>query len=299
MNLLNYVKFFSQILLKECDNDLEKLFNYINKGIIKKSYFIGTIKPLTLEQILKFLKEKYNQSISEKAILKFDVDSDGVISYEDMKSVLKRFNVTNFFKYNNKVSNPQIQFFTKENLSEDKNKSIILSLYNYMKAKNLTDIKDQFFNFLDYYKNGMVDLNTFISRLTNPENNYRLNYLCQNNNKKENEILEEFKLYCQKNKDFSDTEIYKILDKDCDGIINYSDFENFVINILKIPQEEFNKENIERVMMTLSLSKNLQIGLNDIREFIENSNKQNDHMNLKQVFKITSSQNLSEVMDLI
>ena len=318
----------SQILLKECDNDLEKLFNYINKGIIKKSYFIGTIKPLTLEQILKFLKEKYNQSISEKAILKFDVDSDGVISYEDMKSVLKRFNVTNFFKYNNKVSNPQIQFFTKENLSEDKNKSIILSLYNYMKAKNLTEIglfkkldkdgdgfisnvelneglddivklnsniKDQFFNFLDYYKNGMVDLNTFISRLTNPENNYRLNYLCQNNNKKENEILEEFKLYCQKNKDFSDTEIYKILDKDCDGIINYSDFENFVINILKIPQEEFNKENIERVMMTLSLSKNLQIGLNDIREFIENSNKQNDHMNLKQVFKITSSQNLSEL----
>ena len=318
----------SQVLMKECNNDLEILFNYISKGIIKKPYFISSIKPLTLNQISKFLKEKYNQNISEKAILKLDVDSDGLISYEDMKSILKRYNVTNFFKYYNKISNPQINFFSKENLSEDKIKSIIKTLYNYIEKKNLNEIglfkkldkngdgfisnvefneeldnivklnsniKDQFFNYLDYYKNGMVDLPTFISRLTNPENNCRFNYLCQNNNKIENQILEEFKLYCQKNKELSDTEIYKVMDKDSDGIINYSDFEYFVINILKILKEEFKKENIERVMMTLSLSKNMQIGLNDIREFINNSNGQLDHMNLKQVFKITSSQNLSEL----
>ena len=317
----------SKILVNECDNDLEKLYYYISKGKIKKPSYINKIKPLTLEQISKFLKEKYNKNISEKAILKFDVDADGEISYEDMKSILKRYNLTNFFKFNNKVSNPQINFFSQENLPDVKIKSIIKNLYNYMKMKNITEIglfkkldkngdgfisnvelneglddiiklnsniKDQFFNFLDYYHLGMVDLSTFISRLTNSENNQRFNYLCQNNNKIENLILEEFQKYCRKYKEYSDTEIYKVIDKDCDGIINYSDFKNFVINILKIPKDDIYKENLERVMMTLSLSKNIQIGINDIREFINISNGQND-MNLKQVFKITSNQNLSEL----
>jgi Ca2+-binding EF-hand superfamily protein len=126
--------------MKDCNNDLEILFNYISKGIIKKPYFISSIKPLTLNQISKFLKEKYNQNISEKAILKLDVDSDGLISYEDMKSILKRYNVTNFFKYYNKISNPQINFFSKENLSDDKIKSIIKTLYNYIETKNLNEI---------------------------------------------------------------------------------------------------------------------------------------------------------------
>ena len=267
----------SKILVNECDNDLEKLYYYISKGKIKKPSYINKIKPLTLEQISKFLKEKYNKNISEKAILKFDVDADGEISYEDMKSILKRYNLTNFFKFNNKVSNPQINFFSQENLPDVKIKSIIKNLYNYMKMKNITEIglfkkldkngdgfisnvelneglddiiklnsniKDQFFNFLDYYHLGMVDLSTFISRLTNAENNQRFNYLCQNNNKIENQILEEFKKYCRKNKEYSDTEIYKVIDKDCDGIINYSDFKNFVINILKIPKDDIYKENL-------------------------------------------------------
>ena len=319
----------SQALMNECDNDIEKLMLYISQGTIQKPPLLTYIKPLTLEVLSKFLKEKCNcQNISDKAILKLDVDSDGLISYEDMKSILKRFKVTGFFKYTNEVSNPQINFYTKENLPEDKIKSIIKNLLNYMKSKNINeralfkkldkngdgfisnvefneeidhilklspDIKDQFFNYLDYYHNGMVDLSTFISRLTNIENDHKLNFLSLNTNTVENQILEEFKLFCQKHKDFSDTEIFEILDKDSDGVVNESDFENFVVNILLIPNEEFNKYNLERVMMTLSLSKNLHIGINDIREFINISNGQKDHMNLKQVFKITSNQNLSEL----
>ena len=206
--------------------------NYISKGINKKPSLLSKIIPLTLEQISKFLKEKYNIKISDKVILKLDVDSDGLISYEDMKSILKRYEVTGFFKYTNEASNPQINFYSKENLPEDKIKSIIKNLSNYMKLKNISeiglfkkldkngdgfisnvefneeldniiklnpDIKDQFFNFLDYYHNGMVDLSTFISRLTNMENDYKLNYLSRNNNIIENRILEEFKLFCQNN----------------------------------------------------------------------------------------------------
>ena len=322
-------KILSNILTEECDNDFEKLMLYISNGIIQKPHSLNIAKPLTLEMISKFLKEKYNcQNISEKVILKLDVDSDGLVSYEDMKSVLKRYLVTGFFKYTNDASNPQINFYTKENLSEDKIKSIIKNLFDYMKIKNINeiglfkkldkngdgfisniefneeidniiklskDIKDQFFNFLDYYHNGMIDLTTFVSRLTNMENNTKFNFLSLNNNTVENHILEEFKLFCQKHKDFSDTEIFQIMDKDSDGIINYNDFEYFVINILRIPREEFNRPNLERVMMTLSLSKNMQIGINDIIEFFNISNGQNVHMNLKQVFKVTANQNLSDL----
>ena len=114
-----------------------------------------------------------------------------------MKSIIKRYLVTGFFKYANGASKPQINFYTKENLSEMKIKSIIKSLSNYMKINNINerglfnkldkncdgfisniefneemdnilklspDIKDQFFNYLDYYHNGMINLSTFISR---------------------------------------------------------------------------------------------------------------------------------------
>ena len=131
---------FSQILINECDNDIEKLMIYISQGIIQKPPSLIYIKPLTLEMFSKFLKEKCNNpNISEKVILKLDVDSDGLISYEDIKSVLKRYLVTGFFKYNNEASNPQINFYTKENLSEIKIKSIIKSLIDYMKMKNINE----------------------------------------------------------------------------------------------------------------------------------------------------------------
>ena len=61
-----------------------------------------------------------------------------------------------------------------------------------------------------------------------------------------------------------------------------------------IPESELSKARLERVMMSLSLSKNSQIGLNDIREFINLCNENKEHMNLKEVFKITANQNLSE-----
>ena len=37
----------TKILADECDNDIEKLIIYISQGIIKKSSFLGKIKPLT------------------------------------------------------------------------------------------------------------------------------------------------------------------------------------------------------------------------------------------------------------
>ena len=318
----------SQILINKCENDVEKLMYLIDIGIPKKSNSLNYPRPLTINQISTFLLKNYKENISEKTILKLDIDSDGLISFGDLKSVLKRYSLTSYFKYDNNSNIPNINLFSKENLSEDKIKSIIKKLYIYMKTKNLTEtglfkkfdknedgfisnvefneeindiiqmspaIKDQFFNFLDFYHNGMVDLATFISRISNMENLPEVNFLGENNNCIENEILKKFKEFILKNNNLSDNEIFQIIDKDCDGLVNIDDFMQFIVNNLEILKGDFTKANLQRVLMSLSLSKNLQIGINDIREFINQSNESKDHMSLKEVFKITTNQNLSEL----
>ena len=149
-------------------------------------------------------------------------------------------------------------------------------------------MRDQFFNYLDFYKNGLVDLETFISRLNNFS---KTDILVQNNNIIENEILKELKDFVRKNKNLSDNEIFAAMDKDCDGIINIEDLKKFLVKDLMISEKDFSKSKLERVMMSLSLSKNFQIGLNDIREMINLFNENREHMNLKEVFKLTTNQN--------
>ena len=204
----------------------------IDIGVPKKSKTLTVHKPLLVNQISKFLVQSYNKNIPEKIILKLDIDSDGLISYEDLKSVLKRYTLTSYFKYDNDSGNPNVNLFSKETITEEKLKNIIKKLQHYMKTKNITEtglfkkldknedgfisnvdfneeindiiqlsssIKDQFFNYLDFYHIGMVDLATFISRLNNMNNNAELNFLVQNNNLIKNEILKKFKDFILKN----------------------------------------------------------------------------------------------------
>jgi hypothetical protein len=124
--------------------------------------------------------------------------------------------------------------------------------------------------------------------------------LVQNNNEIEEKILEKMKNFVIKNKNLSYNEIFRFIDKDCDGIINIDDLKSFIINNLYIPEIEFDKAKLERVMMSLSLSKNYQIGLMDIRKFInlcneKDSNDINLNMDLKEIFKINTNQNLSNL----
>ena len=314
----------SNILINECGNDVERLMYLISKGNTKKGSSLTIHKPLTTEQIKIFL-EKINNPIPDKIIQKLDIDADGKISFNDLKGVLKRFSLTSFFKYTNDSTKADINLFSSETMNEVKYKGIIKKLISYMKMKNLTDIglfkkfdtdddgffsnidfnrgiddilmlspamKDQFFNYLDFYHNGLVDCETFMKRIKDFTSG---NILVQNNNKIEITILEKFKEFILKNNKLSDNEIFQVIDKDCDGLINIDDLKSFIINNLCISEIEFNKSKLERVMMSLSLSKNFQIGLNDIREFINLCNENKDHMNLKEVFKITVNQNLSNL----
>ena len=124
--------------------------------------------------------------------------------------------------------------------------------------------------------------------------------IIQNNSEVEVKSLEKMKNFVIKNKNLSDTEIFRFIDKDCDGLINIDDLKSFIINNLYIPEIEFDKAKLERVMMSLSLSKNYQIGLMDIRKFInlcneKDSNGINFNMDLKEIFKINTNQNLSNL----
>jgi hypothetical protein len=150
---------------------------------------------------------------------------------------------------------------------------------------------DPFFAYLDYYNVGMVDFETFKSALNYLENNK----LAQNDRKDENEILEKIKGFIVKNNHLSENEIFQIMDKDCDGLINSNDLIDFIKYNLGMTEKLLNKAKIERVMMTLSLTKNLQIGFNDISEFIKSLIKDNKlKINLKEIFQINANQNLSQ-----
>ena len=323
----NLCLILSNLLSNKCDNDIEKLMYLIDTGIAKKKNTLIVHKPLTIKQISNFLKNIPEKKINipEMIIQKLDIDADGLVSFEDLRAVLKRYIHTSFFKYTNDSKNPNINLYSKEVITETKFKEIIKKLHDYMKSKNITEVglfrkfdldndgfisnidfntaigeilpmspamKDQLFNYFDFYHNGLIDLNTFNVGLEGfPKNNI----LLENNNKIENEILQKLKEFILKNNKMSDNEIFEVLDKNCDGLICINDFKKFLINNLSFSEKDCNKAKLERVMMSLSLSKNLQIGLNDIREFINLCNENREHMNLKEVFKITTNQNLSEL----
>ncbi len=315
-----------EIMAQKCNNDIEVLMYLIDTGIPKKKFSLIMHKPLTAYQIKKFINElNLNVDIPVKIIQKLDVDADGLISFDDLKAVLKRFSGTLYFKYSNDSTSPNIKLFSKETMNERKIKTICVKIQAYMKSKNinpnilfkkfdkdndgfisnidlnqgLSDIfhmspalGDPFFNYLDFYHIGMVDLETFIARINKFVTTH---VIVANNNKIELEIIEKMKQFIINNKNLSDNEIFQVIDKDCDGLVSLDDFESFVINNLNIYEKSFDKPKLERVMMSLSLSKNLQIGLSDIREFIDKCIKEENNMNLKEIFKLTTNQNLSDL----
>ena len=71
------------------------------------------------------------------------------------------------------------------------------------------------------------------------------------------------------NENFNNSEIFCLIDKDGDGIISLDDFKNFVINELVISKNRLTDSKLERVMQTISLSKNTNISLADLNELIE------------------------------
>ena len=98
----------------------------------------------------------------------------------------------------------------------------------------------------------------------------------------ENKILFELAEFIKKNNlKLCDTEIFEIIDFDNDGLINSKDLTNFVEKYLHISQTNFNEYQIKKIMKSISLSKNYQVGINDIREFINKVNSNDFNFQMK------------------
>ena len=108
----------------------------IETGIPKKKFSLIVHKPLTSYQIKKFLND-LKIDIPIKIIQKLDIDADGLISFYDLKVVLKRYNGTLYFKYYNDSTSPNIKLFSKETMTERKIKTICIKIQSYMKSKNI------------------------------------------------------------------------------------------------------------------------------------------------------------------
>ena len=324
----------NEVFNKEANKNLKQLISLINNTKYDENnnfISIDRLYSFITEKIKTKLENTYikiNEPITKSIICKFDVDSDGKISLEDLKSILQRYNNTDFFKYENNSTSFDVNLFSDRILSDQDFRDIVKKIKENMKKKNISEVglfklldenKDGFinnydfnkgiknvielnpsmsdgvFNYLDGYKNGMVDLNTFISRFKE----FKLEKIVENNNDIENIILEKLAEYIMKNMDkLNDAEFLVLMDKDCDGIISLEDFKYFVINELGVFKSQINDFNLERVMQSISISKNLNITLADINEFINkikiNKIPNSYYNDLKEIFKEENKLNLSK-----
>ena len=319
----NCIECIKNYILNECKNDLKIFFQKLNHMEKRSYYDIKTT--ITIKQLHDFFSKYEIKGLNNNVVCKFDLDSDGIISYEDIQGILERYKSTNFFKFDNSSFTPDNNLYAYETMTETKFKSLVREIKKNMKKKNTTlvglfnildknhdgfisnyefnngideyiqlssSIKDQFFNYLDYYHNGLVDLETFKIRFKEFKSN---EILVRNNNDIENKIIDEIFNYIKSNiKTISDVELFEIMDKDCDGLINFSDFKKFCIENLSsdLDKRSFNDYQLQRIIQALSLTKNNNLGMADIRELIDKCTKESEFMNFKEKFKETINQNL-------
>ena len=319
-NLKNLISIINNTKFSDEDNinnnndyiNIDQLYLYINDRIKTK-----------LEKTCNKLEEPITKTI----ICKFDVDSDGKISLDDLKSILQRYTNTDFFKYENDSQSLNINLFSNQILSDIEYRSIVKKIKEHMDIKKISELglfklldenkdgfinniefnknikniielnpslSDRFFNYLDGYKNGMVDLNTFLERFKE----FKLDNIVENNTKTENYILKRIAKYLMENLNkLKEEEIFCLIDKDGDGVVSLEDFKYFVIKELGVFKSEINDFKLERVMQNISLSKNLNITFADISELITkiklNQKPNSYYIDFKEIFKETNNMNLS------
>ncbi len=318
---LTCIEHLKKLIIEKQFKNINELMTYLNNG--KETNF------LTVDQLLNYFMKVFpieiQETITKTMLCKFDLDSDGNVSYDDLKGIINRYISTSFFKYENSEKGQFVNLYASENLNEETFKAIVREIKKNLKKKNVTEIglfkkldedndgfisnhefnknisnivelspaiKDKIFNYLDYYHNGLVDLETFLLRFKEFKSN---EVIVHNNNKIENVIVKEFAKWIIENKQLSDSELFEIIDKDSDGIISINDLKYFVVKFLEISDIEFNNYKLERVMQMLSTTKNKNIGLVDIKEFRNRANSNNLdslYIDLTETLKQTTNQNL-------
>ena len=299
---------FMNFLKNECNNDLfifvVKLNNMCNNTSIKKT--------ITLEKLHEFFKRKTDNNLDLSSVAKFDFDHDGIISMEDLKNIILHYVDKNYFE--NKSQNINREKQNMELLNYNENKKMFIDIKQALNKINMTednffyfldynrdnliDINEferqilklplerkytskqirLFYNFLDGYNTGKVDINIFKIKLNifnqdiliNDDNGYK------GNSTIENLILTEFAKWYLKNSNLCDTELFPILDHDHDGKISISDLKHFAVNVLLMSKEELTNTKILHFIEAVSLSNgNKYLLLFDIQNLIKNIKENN------------------------
>ena len=250
-----------------------------------------------------FLESKFQIKAKKSIIQLFDSDKNGLISIEDLKSILSRYTNNHYFKYEEikEGINSKPNFYCEEVMSDEKFKLLVKDIKAAMKQKNLTDvglfnkldtnkdgfvtgpefnanidqlyqmssnIKDQFYSYLDVRKLGLVDLDTFKKRFKEFSS---LEVIVKNDWEIEEKIISEFNKYLQVNcldRKLTIYEIFALLDFNCDGKVDISDFKKFVIEKMLFSVYDVNEFKVERVLQHISRSKLGFFTIHDIKEYI-------------------------------
>lgn len=260
----------------------------------------GNTRSISISHMFDFIKKNFPQikDLKKNIVCKLDLDLDGKISVEDINGIIERYINTFFFKRENKSDKLEVNLYPTESIDEEKFKMIVKDIKAALKAKNLTELglfnkldsnkdgfithsefnkkidevislapgmKDKFFSFLDIRKLGLVDLDTFMKRFKE----FKSSEVIANNKwDTEQFILNEFSQWLKLNHRVSENELFTALDYDSDGIIGANDFKTFLLTRLNFSAHDFNDFQLERTLQHISLTKNKNICLIDLHEFI-------------------------------
>jgi len=298
---------------KECNYEVEALMAKITgEQYIKTIGKISNLnlnskntRSISISEMFDFLRKTNPEvkNLSKNIVCKLDLDLDGKISIEDLSGIIERYINTFFFKRENNSKTLEVNLYPVESIDEEKFKMIVKDIKAALKAKNLTELglfnkidtnkegfithaafnkkideiitlapgmKDKFFSFLDIRKLGLVDLDTFLKRFKE----FKSSEVIANNSwDTEQWILRDFSHWLKLNHRVSENELFTALDYDADGIIGHNDFKRFILERLNFSKYDFNDFQLERVLQHISLTKNKNICLVDLQEFILKNQK--------------------------
>ena len=300
---LHCVEALRKFLKEECNDDLflffVKLNNMPNNSNVDKT--------LDLLKLYEFLRTKVDMC-TEGTVRKFDYDNDGIITFEDMQNIIKKYIDPHYFDNfkqirekkdretqrasflaNKKIWNLIKIAIKKINMTEeklffylDRNQDGFIGLEEFSSQISKLPLNTRltqkqiksFYNYLDEFLNEKVEINMFLKkfRIFNDDKDISDEKIYQGNFVIENLILSEFVKWYRKNNNLSDTEVYSILDRDHDGIISAKDFKHFALNSLFLSPNEINENKILHFINAVSLTRNDNLVLADIRNLMERIN---------------------------
>ena len=318
---------FIKFLKEECNSDL---FIFIVK-MNNMNNNLGINRIIDENKLYQFIKARNNMiNFPIEIIKKFDYDRDGQISEEDLHNIIINYIDKHFFDNKKRIEedlneanktniyneNKQFYIYLKNLLKNlnltldnffyylDYNKdnfidkyefiNQILSLHNFDNNKFNLERIEQFFVFLDDYKNEKVDLNTFRIKLNIFDDDINLNkeHTYKGNPTIENLLLKELSKYYLSNNNLSDTEFFSILDSDNDGIISKEDLKIFAVNLLKMNEKELTYNKLLHFITSISSNKNENLILSDIQNLMKEL-KNNDLDKYKTIIANYCNENIN------